>query len=66
MIVLMAGDMQVSQIGEKVQETDKRLWRIIKYYVKKAVKGLDLSNITAVCVDETSEKKGHNISQLPG
>ncbi len=38
MIVLMAGDMQVSQIGEKVQETDTRLWRIIKYYVKKAVK----------------------------
>ena len=66
MIVLMAGDMQVSQIGEKVRETDTRLWRIIKYYVKKAVKGLDLSNITAVCVDETSEKKGHNISQLPG
>jgi transposase len=59
MIVLMAGDMQVSQIGEKVQETDTRLWRIIKYYVKKAVKGLDLSKVTAICVDETSEKKGH-------
>jgi transposase len=59
MIVIMAGDMQVSQIGEKVQETDTRLWRIIKYYVKKAVKGLDLSKVTAVCVDETSEKKGH-------
>jgi len=34
------------------------IW-IIKYYVKKAEKGLDLSNVTAVCVDETSEKKGH-------
>ncbi|MCQ8894410.1 MAG: transposase family protein [Methanolinea sp.] len=31
MIVLMAGDMQISQISEKVQETDTRLWRVIKY-----------------------------------
>jgi transposase len=60
MIVLMAGDMQISQIGEKVQETDTRLWRIIKHHVKKAIKGLDLSHVTAVCIDETSEKKGHN------
>lgn len=59
MIVLMAQDMQISQIGEKVQETDTRLWRIIKHYVKKAMKLLDFSNITAVSIDETSEKKGH-------
>jgi len=60
MIVLMAGDMQISQISERVQETDTRLWRVIKYHVKKAVKELDLSCVTAICIDETSEKKGHN------
>jgi hypothetical protein len=48
MIVLMAGDVQISQIGDKVKETNTRLWRIIKYHVNKAVKGLDLSNVTAV------------------
>ena len=26
---------------------------------EKGSKGLDLSNVTAVCIDETSEKKGH-------
>ena len=59
MIVLMAEDMQISQISEKVKEMDTRLWRIIKYYVKKAMKNQDFSDITAVCIDETSEKKGH-------
>ena len=59
MIVLMAQDMQISQISERVKETDTRLWRIVKHYVKKAMKNQDLSGITAVCIDETSEKKGH-------
>lgn len=33
---------------------------ILKYWVKKAVKEDDLSNIRAICVDETSFKKGHS------
>ena len=60
MIVLMAQDMQVSHVAKRVNENDTRLWRILKYYIKKAHKNLNLSNITAICMDETSEKKGHN------
>jgi len=59
MVVLMAQDTQVSHVAKRVKENDTRIWRIIKYYIKKARKKLDFSNITAICLDETSEKKGH-------
>ena len=55
----MAQDMQVSHVAKRVNENDTRLWRIIKHYIKIARKNLDFSNITAICVDETSERKGH-------
>jgi len=59
MIVLMAQDMQVSHVAKRVNENDTRLWRIIKHYIKIARKNLNFSNLTAICVDETSERKGH-------
>jgi transposase len=43
-----------------VHEHDTRIWRIVKYLVNMALKSTDYSNVTAVCVDETSGKKGHN------
>jgi len=52
--------MQISQISERFHKTDIQHWRIIKHHVKKTVKEPDLSHITAVCIDEISEKKGHN------
>ena len=52
--------MQISQVADKVNEHDTRLWRIIQHHIKKIRKNEDFSNVTAVCIDETSEKKGHN------
>jgi len=52
--------MQISKIADLVHEHDTRIWRIVKHFVKMALKSADYSNVTAVCVDETSEKKGHN------
>ncbi len=60
MVVLMSQDMQVSHVAKRVNENDTRIWRILKHYIKIALKNLDFSNITTFCVDETSEKKGHN------
>jgi transposase len=59
-IVLMAQSMQISKVAEWINEHDTRIWRIIKHYVKMAIKREDYSNVTAVCVDVTSERKGHN------
>ena len=64
MVVLMAQDMQVSHVAKRVNENDTRIWRIIKHYIKKALKKLDFSNITTICVDETSERKGHKYITL--
>ena len=43
MVVLMAQDMQVSHVAKRVNENDTRIWRIIKHYIKKALKKLDFS-----------------------
>ena len=51
--------MTVSQTSELVREHDTRLWRIIHYYVEKAMEEENYSNVETLGIDETS-KKGHN------
>ena len=51
--------MTVSQASNLVREYDTRLWRIIHYYVEKAMKQEDYSDVKLLGIDETS-KKGHN------
>ena len=51
--------MTVSQASKLVREYDTRLWRIIHYYVEKAMKQEDYSDVKLLGIDETS-KKGHN------
>lgn len=51
--------MTVSQASKLVREYDTRLWRIIHYYVEKAMKQEEYSDVKLLGVDETS-KKGHN------
>lgn len=41
-------------------EWDTRIWRIAHHYVDKAVEEQDLSALSAVGVDETARKRGHN------
>ena len=40
--------------------TDKRLWRVVEHYVRKAIARLDLSAVTAIGLDETAAKRGQN------
>ena len=40
--------------------TDKRLWRIVEHYVRRAVIALDLRLVRSVWLDETASKRGHN------
>jgi transposase len=39
---------------------DKRLWRIVKYYVGQALAELILKDVKAFGLDETASKRGHN------
>ena len=53
-------EMPVSAAARIIEITDKRLWRVVNHYVSKAFSKLDLSSVTAVGLDETASKKGHN------
>jgi len=64
LILSMADAMPVNTIAKLVGETDKRLWRIITYYVTRDLKQQDLSKVRRVGVDETSTKRGHNYVSL--
>jgi len=59
-IMAMAKEMTMSAISRFVNETDKRLWRILHHYVDHAIAVKDLSHVTAISTDETSAKRGHD------
>ena len=59
MVLLLAGEMPVSEVARMVGEYDTRLWRIIRHYVDKAHAKSQWKGLSRVAVDETSRKKGH-------
>jgi len=64
LILSMADAMPVNTISKFVGETDKRLWRIITYYVNRDLKQQGLLKVRQVGADETSTKLGHNYVSL--
>lgn len=59
-VLSLVREMPVSAAARFVGERDKRLWRIIEYYVRKALISLDLRELKAFGFDETASKRGHN------
>jgi transposase len=57
-VMLLVREMPVASAARIIETTDKRLWRIVHYYVNKAMANLDLSDLTALGLDETS-LRGH-------
>lgn len=57
-------NMPVSQASKILNVSDHRLWRVLECYVFKAMYDADYSEMTAVGMDETSLKKGHNYITL--
>lgn len=47
-------EMPVSSAARIIEITDKRLWRIVEYYVGIAMSKLDLSTVAGIGLDETS------------
>ncbi len=45
-------------------ETDTLLWRVIDHYVPEARAAVDMANVHAVSVDETSSRRGHGYITL--
>ncbi len=59
-VLVLAREMPVKACAEYVGIRDKRIWRIIKHYVSKALALMDLSALKAIGLDETAAKRGHN------
>jgi transposase len=58
--MMLAKGMPVKSIANLVKEHDTRLWRVLDHYVHESRDRSDFSAVTAVGVDETSSKRGHN------
>lgn len=58
--MVMAKSMPVKTITAMVGEHDTRIWRIIHHDVDQAREQEDYSSVSAVGVNETSSKRGHN------
>jgi transposase len=59
-IMAMAKEMSVRAIARLVGEHDTRVWRVLHHYVEQARCDQDYSEVSAVGMDETSSKRGHN------
>jgi transposase len=57
---MLAKDITVKSITNLVKEYDTRLWRVLDHYVRESRDRSDFSASTAVGVEETSSKRGHN------
>ncbi len=59
-LVLVQGGMTAAQAARLIDEHDTRVWRVLQHYVEQARAEADFSKVTAVGVDETSRRRGHN------
>lgn len=57
--LLMVAQMPVLAASRLMQTTDGKLWRVLRAYIDLARTRVDMSEVTAVAVDETSSRKGH-------
>jgi len=64
LVMAMVREMPVLTVARLVRETDKRLWRAIDHYVAKAHEAVDMSEVYAIGVDETSSRRGHDYISL--
>lgn len=57
-------EMPVAAVARQVKEHDTRLWRVLRYYVDRAMDNMDVSTVRNVAVDETSSRRGHQYISL--
>jgi transposase len=59
-MLLIESEMPVKKAANILGIYDMRLWRIFNYWVNKAVESDSQQLVSAIGIDETSIKKGHN------
>ena len=64
LIMTLVREMPVLTAARMVGETGTLLWRVIDHYVPEARAAVDMANVHAVGVDETSGRRGHDYITL--
>ena len=57
--LMLMRDMPVSRAATQLRVHDKRLWRILSHYIGHARERVEYPHVTAIAVDETSRRRGH-------
>lgn len=52
--------MPVSLASKLLDVDDNTIWKIVKHYSDQFMRNLDLTDLRALCIDETQCRKGHN------
>lgn len=63
-VIALAREMPVKAIADLLDVGDDRLWRVLDHYVPAARELEDFSEVTAVGIDETAARRGHNYITL--
>ncbi len=63
-IMSFASEMPILPLAKKMNETDNRLWRVVKRHVADAVAQQNFEELRHVGVDETAAAKGHKYVTL--
>lgn len=63
-VMLLSPEVPMAVLARSLGEHDTRLWRVVEAHVKVARESVDMSEVTALVVDETSRAKGQNYVTL--
>lgn len=64
LVLQLCKAMPVNQVGELINESDDKLWRMLDKYIDIAREFEDFSDLESIGVDETSKKKHHDYITL--
>lgn len=62
--MMVLADAPIAKAAEWLRCDEKSLTKILRYWVKKAVESMDLSDVVKLAIDETSFKRGHKYVTL--
>lgn len=63
-VIALAREMPVKTIADFLEVGDDRIWRVLDHYVPAARELEDFSEVTAVGMDETAARRGHDYITL--
>ena len=59
-MALIEGETPVNSVAKTLREYPNRIWTIFRHWIGRGKRGLDLSGVRRIGVDETSRRKGHS------